>query len=75
MNSLVEIREILTKALGNPALFSLVNTRIILKTGVDLANIRDDDDKSAEPVAKVLSCLDSMGYSANTLTLVARSKR
>jgi hypothetical protein len=75
MTSLGEIKTTLEKALGNPALFSLVNTRITLKTGVDLAVIPEAEDKSPASVEKVISCLQSMGYSVNALVIIARSKK
>ena len=72
MKSLAEIRSTLESALGSSALFSLVNTRIVLKTGVDLAQIREGEDHSGESVAKVLTALQGMGYSVEALNLVAK---
>ena len=72
MKSLVEIRVSLESALGSPALFALVNTRIVLKTGVDLGKIRDGENQSEESVAKVLTALQGMGYSVEALSLVAK---
>jgi hypothetical protein len=75
LKSLTEIKNTLDAALGSPALFQLVNTRITLKTGVDLASIRATDDESRESVEKVLGALSSMGYTEKTLELVARRKK
>jgi hypothetical protein len=75
VKSLGEICSTLTLALGSPALFTLVNTRIVLKTGIDLSQIRDDEDTSPDSVSRVLSALESMGYSTQALQMVARRQK
>jgi len=62
MHSLEQVRQTLSAMLNNQILFSLVNTRIILRTGVDLVAIKAEEDRNPESVAKVLAALKAMGY-------------
>lgn len=75
MNSLTQIHRTLLNALGNPAMFSLVNTRLMLRTGVDLAAIAPAQDADVTLVQKVLKELQAMGYSPQALDTVARRSR
>jgi hypothetical protein len=72
MHSLKDIQSTLQKALGSPAMFSLVNTRLMLRTGVDLNSIKPPEDRDQAVVTKVLSALDAMGYSKAALVTVAQ---
>lgn len=74
LNSLEEIRRTLNLALGNEALFSLVNTRVMLKTGVDLSRFEPTENLEPGRVEKVLSALQAMGYSKSALLLVTQRK-
>jgi hypothetical protein len=62
VESLDQIKKQLTVSLGNPGLFSLVNTRLILRTGVDLGDIRPENNRNPEAITKVLGVLTAMGY-------------
>ncbi len=72
MKSLSQIQRTLLSALGSQAMFSLVNTRLILRTGVDLASIVPAQDADAALVTKVLTALQAMGYSQQALNVVAQ---
>jgi hypothetical protein len=61
--TLEQIRTRLTTTLKNPAMFSLINTRLILRTGVDLGEIKSADNLIPEKIEKVLSALQAMGFS------------
>ena len=74
MNSLREIATILRAVLPNEALFSLVNTRITLKTGVDLSSVDLASREGPETITQVMGALQAMGYSAQTLKVLAKSK-
>ena len=60
--SLGQIRTRLQANLGNPVMFSLVNTRLMLRTGVDLGLIAPGDEQNAVKVSSVLTALKNMGY-------------
>lgn len=62
MHSLEQIRQTLSAKLNNQILFSLVNTRIILRTGVDLVAIKAEENRDQAAVTKVLEALKAMGY-------------
>ena len=62
MQSLEQVRKTLSAMLNNQILFSLVNTRVILRTGVDLVAIKEQEDRDPESVARVLAALKAMGY-------------
>lgn len=72
MKSLSQIQRTLLSALGSQAMFSLVNTRLILRTGVDLASIAPAQDADVALVTKVLTALQAMGYSQQALNVVAQ---
>lgn len=72
MDSLQQIGATLKVALGSPAMFSLVNTRLMLRTGVDLGSIQPKQDGDAALVSKVLMELKAMGYSVTALSAVAQ---
>ncbi|MDQ3266862.1 MAG: hypothetical protein M3Y59_24955 [Myxococcota bacterium] len=72
MKTLNQIQRTLLSALGSQAMFSLVNTRLILRTGVDLASIAPAQDVDAALVTKVLGALQAMGYSQQALNVVAQ---
>jgi hypothetical protein len=62
MNSLDQIRKTLLAMLNNQILFSLLTTRLILRTGVDLTAIKPTEDRNPAAVQKVLEALKAMGY-------------
>lgn len=74
MNSLKEIETTLRAALGSDSMFGLVNTRVTLKTGVDLNGITALDDRNTGKVGKVIAALESLGYSASALQNIAIRK-
>ena len=59
---LLQIRRQLQNSLSNPAMFSLVNTRVMLRTGVDLIEIAPADEFNAAKISSVLTALKSMGF-------------
>jgi hypothetical protein len=61
--SLEQIRTALQSLIQDEAKFCLLNTRLILRTGVNLADIKASQASSPAYVAKVLGALDEMGYS------------
>jgi hypothetical protein len=61
MQSLDQVRKQLTATINNPAMFSLINTRLILRTGVDLVEFKPSDNQPAN-VEKVLAALKAMGF-------------
>ena len=71
MTNLGGVRETLMKALGSEALFSLVNTRLTLATGVDLTRIQPAQDGDAALLERVIFSLRAMGFSPEALTQVA----
>ncbi len=73
MNSIAEIKNTLRAALGSDALFSLVNTRLMLKTGVDLNKSEEIRDPNAVP--RALEALAAMGYSASAMKAIAQRKK
>lgn len=74
MNSLSEIESTLRAVLSSDAMFGLVNTRVTLKTGVDLNGINPDDDQNAEKVGKVIDALQALGYTPSALRFLAKRK-
>lgn len=63
LQSLQQVREALRRAVGgNQALFSLVNTRLILRTGVDLGKVEPAKDRDPAAVDAVIQALHAMGY-------------
>ncbi len=63
LDSLDRIRRALTSSLSNPSMFGLINTRLILRTGVDLAGLHSELNNNPEAVSRVLKALSEMGYS------------
>lgn len=74
MNSVHEIATVLRAALKSDALFSLVNTRITLRTGIDLQSPDLASRDNPENVQSVLGVLKAIGYSVESLQTVARSQ-
>ena len=73
MNSMTEIKNTLRAARGSDALFSMVSTRVMLKTGVDLSKAEAVRDPNAVP--RVLEALAAMGYSAGALKVIAQRRK
>jgi hypothetical protein len=63
--SLRQVEKTLRALLGNDAMFSLVNTRLMLRTGVDLKSIEAAQDGKAELLKQVIQALEKMGYALN----------
>ena len=74
MNTLREIAQTLRVVLGSDALFSLVNARITLKTGLDLSNPDLGGNERPGATNEVISALTAMGYSMDTLRIIASKK-
>lgn len=74
MNSLKEIESTLRAVLASDAMFGLVNTRVTLKTGIDLNGISPGDDKDAEKIGKVIEALQALGYTTSALQFLAKRK-
>jgi enamine deaminase RidA (YjgF/YER057c/UK114 family) len=72
--SLNHLQDLLRTVLGSDAMFSLVNTRVVLKTGIDLNAIDPALNHKTEAIQKVVSALGAMGYTADSLLAVARHK-
>jgi hypothetical protein len=62
VEGLNQVREALTRLLNDDGKFSIVNSRLILRTGVNLRSISPDQDRNASVVNKVLQALAEMGY-------------
>ncbi len=60
--SLEQVRRTLRLTVNNPSLFSLINTRLILRTGLDLAEIKPADNTNRDSIEKVVSALTAMGF-------------
>ena len=75
MTRLDDIRALLQGALGNEALVDLVSTRVALRTGVSLTETGPQEDVDEERVQQVVLALQDMGYSLQSLTLVAEARR
>lgn len=75
MNSLKEIETTLRSALGSDALFGLVNTRLVLRTGVDLTEFAAVDNRDPAKVSVVLEALKALGYSTAALQMVANKRK
>lgn len=74
MNSVREIASVLRIALNSEALFSLVNTRITLRTGIDLQSPDLAARDNPENLQSVLGVLKAIGYSVESLQTVARAQ-
>ncbi len=73
LDTLDGIKRVLSTTLNNPSLFSLINTRLMLRTGVDLASIKPADNRNPTAVSKVLGALQAMGYQLENTNGKARS--
>jgi hypothetical protein len=62
VTNLEEVREALIHALGDAGKFPLVNARLILRTGVNLAHIDPLQNADGWRVGKVLEALRDMGF-------------
>lgn len=59
--SLGDIESALRRQLPLNAIFTSVNTRLILQTGINLKQIREDQNKSPAAIDKVVDALRRMG--------------
>jgi len=75
MTRLADIRALLEDALGNEALVHLVTTRVALRTGVDLCAEAPPGPAEDGHLERVLSALQDMGYSLQSLARVADARR
>jgi hypothetical protein len=48
----------------SPVQLSLINTRVLLETGVNLRSVTTDQDRDPATIAKVTSVLRGMGMAA-----------
>jgi hypothetical protein len=71
MNSVREIARVLRATLQSDALFSLINTRITLRTGIDLLSPDLENKDTPENAEKVLGVLEAIGYTSAALQTVA----
>jgi hypothetical protein len=62
MKDLHEVRRALVTQLGSDGKFSLVNARLILRTGINLSSPRPGEDGSASAVARAVQALREMGF-------------
>ncbi len=57
-----EVRRALLGLAGDEARFSLLNSRVILRTGLNLSDIKPTQRHDVVAIAKVMSALKEMGY-------------
>jgi hypothetical protein len=63
MKDLYDVRHALIAHLGDDGKFSLVNARLILRTGINLSSpARSSQDGTTSAVPRVLSALREMGF-------------
>jgi hypothetical protein len=62
VHSLAEIESAFRTSVPDEALRGLINTRVLLRTGVNLRMIDPQKDRNPEVVAHVLSTLADFGY-------------
>lgn len=62
MKTLEEIRHALCQHAGSEVVFGMINTRLVLRTGVNLRAIKPEADRDAATVQKVLAALREFGY-------------
>ena len=63
MRNLNEVRLSIFESLGAHKLsFGPISTRVLLRTGVNLMEIRSDQDSDPECVRKAIDALADMGY-------------
>jgi hypothetical protein len=63
VRTLSEVHRALNAKLGKEDVFRMVTTRVFLRTGVNLKQIRQDQDADQKAIASVITALDGMGYS------------
>lgn len=63
IQSLESLAVALKAALPHPSNFYVVNTRLILQTGVNLKRIKDEQNRDVDVIRSVLTALDRMGVS------------
>lgn len=74
MRSLREIFTALRASLNDEALLSLLNTRLIIRTGVDLRVIDPSQDSDPATLKKVADALAKLGFSVETLNVAPQRK-
>ncbi len=74
MTSLREIFAALRASLNDEALLSLLNTRLILRTGVDLREIDPRQDSDPATLKKVADALAKLGFPVEALDAAAKRK-
>ena len=62
LNSLEELQQALRSRVPNDVLRGLINTRVFLRTGVNLKAVDAKQNTDAELVTTVLRALDEFGY-------------
>jgi hypothetical protein len=62
MKDLYDVRHALLAHLGDDGKFSLVNARLILRTGINLSSLRSSQNSTISAVPRVLSALREMGF-------------
>lgn len=63
MRSLEDVQRALRLRVGGDDALKLLNTRVFLRTGVNLKQVRPDQNTDAAVVAKVLTGLAALGHS------------
>jgi len=62
VENLRAVGEALRRKVGTDVAFKLVRTRVFLRTGVDLGEVRKEQDSDPALVAKVLTALRDCGH-------------
>jgi hypothetical protein len=62
VNSLEQVKSELLSLLRSESTFSFINTRLILKTGINLRDYKPEDGRDAAVIAKVLGVLAEQGF-------------
>lgn len=62
MRNLTEVQSALRDKVGGEDALKLVHTRVFLRTGVNLKQVRPEQDADAGTVGKVLGALAALGY-------------
>jgi hypothetical protein len=63
VRTLSDVHRALSAKLGKEDIVRLVTTRVFLRTGVNLKQIRQEQNADQNVVASVIGALDGMGYS------------
>lgn len=71
MQTLQEIHTALSGALASEVLLGVINTRVALRTGIDLRRIDANDNVNPLCVEKVTDALTALGFSMQSLQSVA----